>query len=229
MKVKTMMKSKFFCILLIALFTVGTTGCYESSSEETAPSTDPGDNNGGGGETTPLGVDDTLSVPQDYPGGSLNVLRNDTNGAVITTFDTTSAQNGTVTRDGNTGNFTYVPPATYSGLDSFTYTVTGNGRSEKVTVKVTVDTVDVDGNAAIIDSGRDYFNKECGICHAAGSEDPQTAFNASDLVLSTNNLDYDMSLSDQVWNPPLMLYYSNLSQKELDGLRAYIWRLKNPL
>ena len=177
---------------------------------------------GGGGGGTVIGADDTLSVPVDSTGGSLNVLRNDTSGVEITSFDADSAQGGMVSREGNTGNFTYTPAAAYTGADNFTYTIRdNNGNTNTITVNVTV-------NDDIIASGRDYFNRECGICHKAGSEDQQSAFNASDLVLSTSNFDYDMSLSDQVWNPPLMLYYSNLSQKEVDGLRAYIGSLRNP-
>jgi len=218
MKVKAMMKSKFYCVLLISLFTTGITGCFESNSEEPAPPLDPGDNNGGG---VTLGFDDTLSIPVNSTGGSVDVLRNDTDGVEITTFDTTSTEGGTVSRDSATGYFTYIPPDTHSGTDSFTYTVKGsNGATSKLSVKVTI-------NDGIIDSGRDYFNRECGICHTAGSEDQQSAFNASDLVQSTTDFDYDMSLSDQVWNPPLMLYYSNLSQKQLDGLRAYIGYLRS--
>ena len=218
MKVITMMNSKLVYLLLMTILATGMTGCFESNSEEPAPPSNPGD----GGGSVILGADDTLSVPIDSTGGSLDVLRNDTSGVEITTFDASSVQGGTINRDGTTGLFTYVPAAAYSGTDRFTYTLRdGNGNTSQITVNVTV-------NDDIIASGRDYFNRECGICHAAGSEDQQSAFNASDLVQSSNNFDYDMSLSDQLWNPPLMAYYSNLSQKEVDGLRAYIGSLRNP-
>lgn len=217
MKTIGIMKHKFYCTLLMTLFTVSMSGCFESSSEDPPPSLDPGE-----GGAVVLGVDDTLSVPVNSTGGSVDVLRNDTNGVQITTFDATTSKGGAISRDGTTGIFTYVPAAAYTGVDSFTYTVQdSNGNTNKLSVYVTV-------NDDIIASGRDFFNRECGICHQAGSEDQQSAFNASDLVQSTSDIDYDMSLKDQLWNPPLMLYYSNLSQKEVDGLRAYISYLRNP-
>jgi hypothetical protein len=222
MKIDAMMKPKYFYRWLTAVFitviTVTMSGCFESNSEQPAPTS----SGGGGNGSVALGVDDALSVPVDSTGGTIDVLRNDSTGVEITAFDASSAQNGAVSRDGTTGNFTYVPPAAFTGTDSFTYILEdSSGHTDEITVNVTV-------NDDIIASGRDYFNRECGICHTAGSEDQQNAFNATDLVQSTTNFDYDMSLSDQVWNPPLMLYYSNLSQKELDGLRAYIGLLRNP-
>ncbi|MCG6969512.1 MAG: Ig-like domain-containing protein [Gammaproteobacteria bacterium] len=222
MKVVAKMKSQFFYRWLITVIMVVITatmsGCFESNSEQPAPIAPGGGDNGGAA----LGVDDALSVPIDSSGGSIDVLRNDSTGVEITAFDASSAQNGTVSRDGSSGHFTYIPPAAFSGTDSFTYTLEDSaGHTSEITVNVTV-------NDDIIASGRDYFNRECGICHTAGSEDQQSAFNATDLVQSATNFDYDMSLSDQVWNPPLMRYYSNLSQKQLDGLRAYIGFLRNP-
>lgn len=219
MKITTAMKSKINFILYIVLISVTASGCFESNSEDPAPDLN---STGTGGGGTTLGANDSLRVAVDSTGGSLDVLRNDSNNVQITEFDTTSAQGGSVSRVGTTGYLQYIPQAGYSGTDSFTYTILdGNGNNSKLTVNVTV-------NDDIIASGRDYFNRECGICHQAGGEDQQNAFNATDLVLSASNFDYDMSLSDQLWNPPLMRYYSNLSQIELDGLRAYIGLLRNP-
>lgn len=220
MKNTTAIKSRIYFILYIALISVTASGCFESNSEEPAPDLNSSETGDGGGTT--LGANDSLRVAVDSTGGSVDVLRNDPNNVQITEFDTASAQGGTVSRVGTTGYLEYIPQAGYSGADSFTYTISdGNGNNNKLTVNVTV-------NDDIIASGRDYFNRECGICHQAGGEDQQNAFNATDLVLGSSNFDYDMSLSDQVWNPPLMRYYSNLSQIELDGLRAYIGFLKNP-
>ena len=194
MKAVAMMKSKISYRWLVAVtmtaITLTMSGCFESNSEQPAP-TVPG---GGGNESVVLGVDDTLSVPIDSTGGTVDVLRNDSAGVEITAFDATSAENGVVSREGSTGNFTYIPPAAFTGTDSFTYTLEDSaGHTNDITVNVTV-------NDDIIASGRDYFNRECGICHMAGSEDQQSAFNATDLVQSATNFDYDMSLSDQVWN-----------------------------
>ena len=217
MKITTMMKHTVNYVLVTALLGLTVTGCFESNSEKPAPGL-----NTSGGEVVSLGVDDTLRVSVDSGGGSVDVLRNDSDGVQISTFDTASTGGGSVSQDSLTGYLIYTPQPGFSGADSFTYTVRNSaGKTGKLTVHVTV-------NNDIIASGRDFFNRECGICHKAGVEDQQSAFNATDLVLSTNNFDYDMSLSDQMWNPPLMGFYNNLSQIELDGLRAYIASLRTP-
>jgi proline racemase len=81
------------------------------------------------------------------------VLANDDLGdsATITTFDSSSAQGGTVARAGTTG-FTYTPKSGFTGTDSFTYTITdANGDKSTATVSVTVDNaapvVDLNGSA----------------------------------------------------------------------------------
>lgn len=204
--------------LLVIPLTAALSGCFESNSETPPPGLD----GSGGDGSASIGVDDSLRVAVGSAGGSLDVLRNDPSGVEIIDFDSVSENNGTVSRDGSSGYFNYVPEASYAGADKFTYTIkTANGNTSTVTVNVTV-------NDDIIISGRDYFNKECGICHKAGAEDQLSAFNASDLVQSSNNFDYDMSMSDTLWDPPLMRYYSSLSQKQVDGLRAYIGSLRNP-
>lgn len=217
MNVINNMRHKFYNALLMAMFTVNISGCFESSSENSPPPLGGGDDG-----TVVLGADDTLSIPVDSSGGTVDVLRNDNSGVQITAFDATTSNGGNISRDGATGIFSYVPAAAYSGTDRFTYTIRDSqGNTNQLMVHVTV-------NDDIIASGRDFYNRECGICHQAGTEDQQRAFNASDLVQSTSSIDYDMSLKDQLWNPPLMLYYSDLSQKEVDGLRAYINHLRNP-
>ena len=217
MKVMHIMKHKLYYALLMAMFSVNISGCFESNSEDSRSPLGSGDNG-----TAVIGADDSLSVPVDSTGGSVDVLRNDNSGVQITAFDTSTSNGGNISRDGTTGIFSYVPAAAYSGTDRFTYTIRDSqGNTNQLMVHVTV-------NDDIIASGRDFYNHECGICHQAGTEDQQSAFNASDLAQSTSSIDYDMSLKDQLWNPPLMLYYSNLSQKEVDGLRAYIGLLRNP-
>ena len=218
---KTITRSTLFTALLIGMISTSLQGCFESNSETAPPASQPPVDNGGGIIIAPL--NSSLSVPEGTSGGSLDVLRNDPRDLTITNFDTPSVQNGTVSRDGTTSIFTYTPAATFAGSDSFTYTIQdSSGKTSEVTVKIVV-------SNNIIPTGRDYFNRECGICHQAGSEDEQNAFGATDLVFSSNNFDYDISESesDQLWDPKLMKYYDNLSQKEVDGLRAYIGFLKN--
>lgn len=206
--------------LLALMLSTGLSACFDSNSESSVPSLVRVNDSGGTGSTP--GVDDSLSVPVDSTGSSIDVLRNDVSGVELVGFEQNSTQGGMVTRDGNTGTLTYQPPAGFNGEDSFTYSIRDSqGNVSTVTVSVSVDN-------AIVDSGRDFYNRECGICHKAGNEDQQNAFNATDLVASSTNFDYDMSQSDTRWSPPLMAYYTSLSQKQLDGLRAYIGSLRNP-
>ena len=91
--------------------------------------------------TAPTGAADSYSVIQDST-NLLAVLANDTDADVgdtltIASADAASLQGGTVTNNGT--DITYTPAASYTGLDSFTYTVTdGTATSTAVTVSLTV-------------------------------------------------------------------------------------------
>jgi len=82
-------------------------------------------------------VDTPLSVPA--PG----VLGNDTDGdndpLTVDTYDTVSTQGGSVSMLTD-GSFSYIPPAGFTGTDTFTYTATdGIDISNAATVTITVD------------------------------------------------------------------------------------------
>jgi hypothetical protein len=53
--------------------------------------------------------------------GPPGVLANDQAGAEVLSMDVTSLKGGTVVKAGDTGGFTYTPPAGYTGWDEFTY------------------------------------------------------------------------------------------------------------
>ena len=96
-------------------------------------------------DTTPILVaDDSVITDQDTSVITGNVLVNDGSGidtltpASITAFDANSANGGTVGYNDD-GTFTYTPYAGFSGVDSFTYTVTdvaGNISAANVFVTV---------------------------------------------------------------------------------------------
>jgi len=95
-----------------------------------------------GGNSNPTGAVDSYSVIQDST-NTLDVLANDTDPDLpaqtlsIASADAASAQGGTVTNNGT--DITYTPAASYTGPDSFTYTVTdGTATSTSVTVSLTV-------------------------------------------------------------------------------------------
>jgi len=93
----------------------------------------------------PTAANDDYSTEQDVvlnvPAGT-GVLINDSDADgdtfTITAFDATSAQGGSVTVNAD-GSFSYTPPASYIGSDSFTYTLEDNfGGSNTATVSLTV-------------------------------------------------------------------------------------------
>jgi methionine-rich copper-binding protein CopC len=72
-----------------------------------------------------------------------SVTTNDTSQTAftITAFDATSANGGTVsmtTSGAGMGQFTYNPPAGFTGTDTFTYTITNTGGSNTATVSLSV-------------------------------------------------------------------------------------------
>lgn len=90
----------------------------------------------------PVAVDDMHSVTGnvriDTTGSGFSVLTNDSPGAPITAFDSTSAQGGNVTMNTLTGTFTYDPPRGFTGTDSFNYTISNANGSDQGTVMLTV-------------------------------------------------------------------------------------------
>ena len=89
----------------------------------------------------PQATDDSFTVQQDNVLTTENVLSNDNLGdepTIVSSFDTTSAQGGTVTHSGN-GIFVYTPETGFSGTDSFTYTIEdADGDTSTATVTITV-------------------------------------------------------------------------------------------
>jgi len=69
--------------------------------------------------------DNAATTNEDTPVVTVNVLLNDTlvDNAAITAFDAATTAGGTVINNGD-GTFTYTPPTGYTGVDSFTYTLT---------------------------------------------------------------------------------------------------------
>jgi ELWxxDGT repeat protein len=93
--------------------------------------------------TPPFAGEDTVTTTRDVPAGIITneLLQNDWNvdGASVAFAGvaTTSSYGGTVSRAGNL--VVYTPPAGFSGLDSFSYTITnGGGGAAQGTVKATV-------------------------------------------------------------------------------------------
>ena len=72
-----------------------------------------------------------------------NVLANDSDvdsvlsPASITAFDAVSANGGAVVNNGD-GTFTYTPALNFTGIDTFTYTVSDGALSDVATVTITV-------------------------------------------------------------------------------------------
>ena len=91
----------------------------------------------------PVGVNDSLTVTEDTPVTSGNLLTNDSDvdGDGLSISAVSDGTHGTVVNNGD-GTVTYTPAANYNGADTFTYTASdGNGGTDVVTVNVTVNAV----------------------------------------------------------------------------------------
>ncbi len=89
----------------------------------------------------PIATDDNINTPVNTP-ITVDILENDSdpNGDRITIdqFDSTSSNGGTVSLDQD--QLVYTPPADFSGIDTFTYTITDdNGGSDTAIVTVNID------------------------------------------------------------------------------------------
>ena len=89
----------------------------------------------------PMAVDDSDGIPEDAS-STVDVLANDSDveGDTLTVQSVTQGSNGSVVGNGD-GTVTYTPNPDWSGLDSFTYTVTDGALTDTATVTVTVNTV----------------------------------------------------------------------------------------
>jgi VCBS repeat-containing protein len=89
----------------------------------------------------PNAVDDSTQVPENAAATPVAVLSNDSDpeGDSLTITGVTQGAHGTVTITGGGTGLTYQPATSYSGPDSFTYTISdGHGGQDTATVSVTV-------------------------------------------------------------------------------------------
>ena len=91
----------------------------------------------------PVGTDDAFTIGKNgtFQISFATLLANDTdpNGDTLSVVDAGGATNGSVTRDAQTGNVFFTPNANYSGLASFSYTVSdGRGGTATANVNLTV-------------------------------------------------------------------------------------------
>lgn len=104
-----------------------------------------GGGDGGGGGTTdvaPEASNDIFSVDQDSVDNSLNVFSNDSSGTAAVTLSVgATSQGGSVSVNGL--NVIYTPPAGFSGVETFTYTLTSSVGSDTATVSVDVEEEDI--------------------------------------------------------------------------------------
>lgn len=189
-------------------------GCFDSSVEQAPPPLNSPPSSAPQPEVT--AVDDTLSVPPDTA-GVVSVLENDsstTGGTLsIVSFDNSSANGGSIS-DNADGTFSYMPGGGFEGQDSFSYTVEDNlGNSATATVVVTV-------SSSVIPNGQSFYAANCAICHAAGTDDTSTAFNATDLAIQSNPLIRNIALYNGQYQ--LMGTFYDVSQPHIDELKAYI-------
>lgn len=98
----------------------------------------------------PVAVADSYTTFQGVTLASLNVLLNDSDpdsGDIIsvTSFDAASTQGGAVSKNGD-GTLRYVPPAGFSGTDTFNYTISDGGSPALTAVAAVTIVVNVPNN-----------------------------------------------------------------------------------
>jgi hypothetical protein len=89
--------------------------------------------------TPPVAKDDTATVQENSTDNKINVLANDNDpdGDNLSIISVTQPRNGTSTQDGSYAYYT--PKKAFTGLDSFTYTISdGHGGTATATVALTV-------------------------------------------------------------------------------------------
>ncbi len=88
----------------------------------------------------PAAADNVGSTPANTTLNGSTVFSNDVGtGLTITAYDATSTQGGSVVMNTTDGTYVYNPPAGFSGIDTFTYTVTDEAeQSSTATVIITV-------------------------------------------------------------------------------------------
>ena len=90
------------------------------------------------GNDGPVAVDDTATTSEDTP-VTIDILNNDSDpdGDTLTVISVTQGAHGSVINNGS--DVTYTPDPSFSGVDSFTYTISdGHGGTDTATVTITV-------------------------------------------------------------------------------------------
>jgi hypothetical protein len=145
----------------------------------------------------PLCQDDAYTTNQDAAltvNAANGVLANDVPNGGTVTFQATSTQGGTITGDAS-GAFTYTPPNSFTGVDTFTYTVTNAAGQVSCRVTITVNAV----NGFFVDAinGNDTTGSFQGgspyqTIQAAVADAPTNA----DIIVTSGNYTGGINLKD---------------------------------
>ena len=156
----------------------------------------------------PTAADDTATTTEDTP-TTIDVLANDTDTdtgdtLTITSFDTAGVTDGTLIHDGG-GQFTFTPDPNWSGIQTFTYTVTDDaGATATGGVTITVTPVNDSPTAAddtyVLEAGTDLTIPAPGVLANDGDVDDDT------LTVTAHTQPIDV-LGDVTVNPDGSLTY----------------------
>lgn len=109
----------------------------------------------------PVAVDDVGTTPANTPLNGSSVFSNDPTVGMLIGFQNPSAEGGTVSMVAtgpNAGEYTYIPPTGFSGIDTFTYTIS-DGVNPSVTSTVTITVTPVGQNDSAITSVNTPLNQ----------------------------------------------------------------------
>ncbi len=69
-------------------------------------------------------------------------------------------------------------------------------------------------------NGKIYYQQNCSLCHAAGTDDITSAFGAIDLAKQQSKISNDISQLDTIYNT--MGRFNNIDQQRVDDLKKYL-------
>ena len=151
-------------------------------------------------DAVPDPVDDSYSTLEDTPlvVAAPGVMGNDDGGnapAVVTSYDASSVNAGTVSMNPD-GSFSYTPAVGYSGMDTFTYTIT-DANGDSGTATVTVDVIPVnDPPTADDDTATTPENVAIDVDVLTNDSDPDGSLDPSTVTIVTPPMNGTVSSID---------------------------------
>ncbi len=134
--------------LLLFILSIALTNCSGGGGGDDGPSPNPDPVDDG----KPIAVNDNAVTVEDIEVAISNLLQNDTvlDNAIITSFDATSANGGTIV-DNRNGSYGYTPPTSFVGDDTFNYTLCDDDIPANCSTAIVTVTISDEGSPIAVD------------------------------------------------------------------------------